>query len=57
VIKFTSKFGYCMDISKEDALIWAKRKMTTMTMGNDETRIIQINKFLTGIQFTIKELK
>ena len=57
MIKIRSKFGYEMDISKKNALLWARRKMTEMTMGNDKDRLIQINKFLTGIQFTAEELK
>jgi hypothetical protein len=42
---------------KKDALIWARRKMHAMTVGSDEARLVQINKFLTGIQFTFEELK
>ena len=57
MIEIRSKFGYHMDISKKDALIWAKRKMHAMTAGSDEARLVQINKFLTGIQFTFEELK
>jgi len=52
--RFGPKLGKC--ISKKGALVWAKRKMSAMTMGTDEQRLIQINKFLVGIQFTSKEL-
>jgi len=57
MIIIKSKFGYKMDISRQDALIWARRKMHQMTMGSKEKRLVQINKFLTGIQFAIEDLK
>ena len=59
MIKIKSRFSkYEKEVSKEDALEWAKNKISTMTGRlSREASLYQINKYLSGMQFTLTDLK
>lgn len=57
-IEIRSKFSGWKNISREEALEYAKWKIKAITMGeNDEERLAMINKQLRGVQFVIGQLK
>ncbi len=56
-IKIKPKFSDWKEISHEDAMEYAKKKIRAITMGkNDEERLALVNKSLSGVQFTLEQL-
>lgn len=57
-IQFKSLFFGWRYITRENAKIWAKNKLRSITMSkNDDNSMKIINSRLRGIQFTIEDLK
>ena len=57
-IKVKSRFGRFYEMNYEQALQFAKKKLSAITMGKgSEERLIMVNSCFVGIQFTLDQLK